>query len=64
MQDKRTVEVVCDSCGLRCPVEMHSKLAEVIHSDSAEDRPTEILCSKCAEVMAKEYRERWSLWLK
>lgn len=58
MPDKRAVDVVCDACGRRGSLSIHSKLAEAIHSHNPQDKITEILCSKCS-VLREE--ESWSV---
>jgi len=54
MAEKTTVEMVCDACGKRGPVEMHSKLAEAVHARTAQDKITEILCSACSAARKED----------
>ncbi len=60
MADKNVVEVVCDACGKRGKVEMHSKLADAVHAHTVQDKITRVLCNECS---AKQGKECWSLHL-
>ena len=59
MQERKRVELICDACGRRGPVEMHMKLAEAVHSHNPQDKITEILCSKCSAEKASA--DSWSI---
>jgi len=61
MVDKQKVELVCDACGKRGPVEMHAKLAEAVHSHDVQDKITEIFCSACS--VEKEKLGSWTISL-
>ena len=54
MAAKKTVDLICDACGKRGCVSLHSPLAEAIHARMPQDRVTEILCAKCSEMRRQE----------
>ena len=58
---KETVDLICDACGKRGCVSLHSPLAEAIHARLPQDKVTEILCSKCSAMRRQE--DMWTLSL-
>jgi hypothetical protein len=61
MSEKERVELVCDACGRRGHTELHSKLAEAVHSRNPQDEITEVLCATCSA--AKRDEDSWSMCL-
>jgi len=57
----KPVDLICDACGRRGCVHLNSPLAEAIHARMPQDKVTEVLCSKCAEMRRKQ--DHWTVTL-
>jgi hypothetical protein len=60
-EEKKSVDLVCDSCGRRGCVNLHSPIAEALHARLPQDKITQVLCSKCSEMRREE--DLWTLGL-
>ena len=60
-EGRKPVDLICDACGRRGCVSLHSPIAEAIHARMPQDKITEILCSECSAKRRQE--DMWTLGL-